>query len=141
MTAPLLTAIGAVIVALASGLFGLINSTKANRPAESNAQLAWVKQAQDEATDARKEAREAKAESAAVRAEAEATRQQLVRIRVEFDAMEEWVARVVRARDRYVAEHPEASVEDSGVFSLLRAINGGPALQGRGGAGRVAEAG
>lgn len=128
MSGPFLTAIGAVVIAALSGIFGLMNSTKANRPAESNAQLAWVKQAQDEATSAREEAREAKAESAAARAESEQTRQQQVKIRREMDAMQDWIDRVVRARDVYVAEHPTDAIEDSGVIRLMRAINGGPHL-------------
>jgi hypothetical protein len=49
-----------------------------------------------------------------------------VRIRREFNAMEDWVDRVVRARDLYVAEHPGTSVDDSGVIRILGAINGGP---------------
>lgn len=126
MSGTLLTALAALAVAVTGGTFGLVNSTRANRPAESNAQLAWVKQAQDEAMAARTEAKEAKSESSAVRAESEATRQQLVRIRREFDAMEDWVARVVRARDLYIAEHPAESAENSGVIRILRAINGGP---------------
>jgi ElaB/YqjD/DUF883 family membrane-anchored ribosome-binding protein len=126
VSGPLLTAVGAIVLASLSGMFSLMSSTKANRPAESNAQLAWVKQAQDEATAARDEAREAKTESAAARAESEQTRQQLVRIRREFDAMQDWVDRVVRARDAYVTEHPLDGIEDSGVIRLMRAINGGP---------------
>lgn len=128
MNPSLLTAIGAAVVALIGLVGGLANSTKANRPAESNAQLAWVKQAQDEATSAREEAREAKAESAAARAESEQTRQQQVKIRREMDAMQDWIDRVVRARDVYVAEHPTDAIEDSGVIRLMRAINGGPHL-------------
>lgn len=128
MSGPLWTAIGAIILATMSGVFGLVNSTRANRPAESNAQLAWVKQAQDEAMSARTEAKEAKAESSAARAESEQTRQQLVRIRREFNAMEDWVARVVRARDQYVAEHSAGALDDSGVIRILGAINGGPDL-------------
>lgn len=128
MNPSLLTAIGAAVVALIGLVGGLANSTKANRPAESNAQLAWVKQAQDEATSAREEAREAKAESAAARAESEQTRQQQVKIRREMDAMQDWIDRVVRARDVYVAEHPADAIEDSGVIRLMRAINGGPHL-------------
>jgi hypothetical protein len=124
VNASLLTAISAIVIAIIGGLFGFINSTKANRPAESIAQLAWVKQAQDEAMAARTEAKEAKSESSAARTEAEATRQQLVRIRREFNAMEDWVARVVRARDLYVAEH--TAIDDSGVIRILGAINGGP---------------
>jgi hypothetical protein len=132
VNASLVTAIGAVVVAIVGMFTGLRSSTKANRPAESNAQLAWVKQAQDEATDARAEARAAKTESAAARVESEATRQQLVKIRREFDAMEEWVARVVRARDLYLSDHAENpdEIEDSGVFRLLKAINGGPKFDG-----------
>lgn len=129
MSPSLLTAIGAVIVAVATGIFGLVNSTKANRPAESNAQLAWVKQAQDEASAARTEAREAKAESSAAHAESEQTRQQQVKIRREMDAMQDWIDRVVRARDAYVAEHPMDGIEDSGVIRLMRAINGGPHVE------------
>jgi hypothetical protein len=125
------TTIGAVVVAALSTVVGLRNGTKANAPAESNAQLAWVKQAQDEATGARQEAREAKAESAAARAESEQTRQQQVKLRREFDAMQEWVDRVVRARDVYLAEHPETTLEDSGVIRLMRAINGGPHIDPR----------
>lgn len=126
MNPTLATSIGALIIAVIGGFFGLANSTRANRPAESNAQLAWVKQAQDEAMAARTEAKEAKAESSAARAESEQTRQQLARIRREFNAMEDWVARVVRARDMYVAEH--TGVEDSGIIRILGAINGGPDL-------------
>lgn len=129
MSPGLLTLISTVLVAVASGIFGLVNATKANRPAEMNAQLAWVKQAQDEAAGARAEVREVKAETAAVRIEAEATRQQQVKLRREFDAMQEWVDRVVRARDRYVAEHPLDTLEDSGMIYLLRVINGGPAIE------------
>lgn len=129
MNASLLTAVGAILIAVVTGAFGLLNSTKANRPAESNAQLAWVKQAQDEATDARKEAREAKAESAAARSESEATRQQQVQLRRELEAMQDWVDRVIRARDAYVAEHDLASIEDSGVVRMMRAINGGPVIK------------
>ena len=129
MTGTVWAAIIAATAAVASGFFGLINSTKANRPAESNAQLAWVKQAQDEATAARTEATAARADAAAARAESDATRRQAVKLRMEFDAMEEWVARVVRARDRFVAEHPIESVEDTGVLTILRAINGGPEIK------------
>jgi uncharacterized protein (DUF3084 family) len=118
----------AAIVSLAGALVGLRNGTKANRPAESNAQLAWVKQAQDEANEARTEAKEAKAESSAARVESEQTRQQLVRIRRELDAMQDWMDRVVRAAAVYRADHPEwdGPGTDSGVIRMLRAINGGP---------------
>jgi uncharacterized protein (DUF3084 family) len=128
---PLLTAIGAVIIALVTGAFGLLNSTKANRPAEMNAQLAWVKQAQDEATEARQEARDAKAESTAARQESEATRQQQVTLRRELEAMQDWIDRVVRARDAYLADHAIETLEDSGMIRLMRAINGGPHLEPR----------
>lgn len=118
------TALGALLVALITGGFGIVASTRANKPAESNAQLAWVKQAQDEATDARTEAREAKAESAAARKESAETREQGDRLRREFSAMQDWVDRVVRARDAYLADSP--APDDSGIIRLLRAINGGP---------------
>lgn len=130
MNGTFLTALGALLVAIVGGVFGLVSSSRANRPAESNAQLAWVKQAQDEANEARREAREAKAESTAARVESESTRQQQVRLRRELDAMQDWVDRVVRARDAYVADHQDLSIEDSGVVRLLRAINGGPHLGG-----------
>lgn len=131
MNPSLLAALGAFLVAVTSGVFALINSTKANRPAEMNAQLAWVKQAQDEATGARQEAREAKAESSAARTESEQTRQQQVQLRRDFDAMQDWVDRVVRARDAYLTDHPEAEIEDSGVLRLMRVINGGPQIDPR----------
>lgn len=131
MNAPLATAIGAVIIAIVTGAFGLLNSTKANRPAEMNAQLAWVKQAQDEANEARQEARDAKAESTAARQESEATRQQQVALRRELEAMQEWIDRVVRARDTYLADHALDSIEDSGVLRIMKAINGGPHLEAR----------
>lgn len=128
MEAALTTAIGAAVVAALGAAVGLVNGTKANRPAESNAQLAWVKQAQDEATDARTEAREAKTESAAARAESAATRQQADQLRREFNAMQDWVERVIRARDAYLADHNNdiSLIQDSGAIRLLRAINGGP---------------
>jgi uncharacterized protein (DUF3084 family) len=128
VTGQWIATIGALLCALVAAGVGLRNGTKANAPAESNAQLAWVKQAQDEATDARTEAREAKTESAAARAESEQTRQQLVSMRREFDAMQDWVDRVVRARDMYIADHGGSldAMEDSGVIRLMRAINGGP---------------
>jgi hypothetical protein len=128
VTGQTLATIGAVIVSLIGAVVGLRNGTKANKPAESNAQLAWVKQAQDEATDARSEAREAKAESAAARTESEQTRQQLVKMRREFDAMQDWVDRVVRARDAYVADHggDVDALDDTAAIRLLRAVNGGP---------------
>lgn len=128
MSSSLLTALGAFLVAVLTGVFGLVNATRANRPAESNAQLAWVKQAQDEAVEARKEAREAKTEASAARADSEVTRQQQVKIRRELDAMQDWVDRVVRARDAYLAEHTEPEIDDTGMLRLLRAINGGPHL-------------
>jgi ElaB/YqjD/DUF883 family membrane-anchored ribosome-binding protein len=131
----LVAAVGALAVALTTGVVGVINSTKANQPAKMNAQLAWVKSAQDDAAAARAEAREAKVESAAARAESEQTRQQQeltrqkqVKLQREMDAMQDWVDRVVRARDAYVAEHPLDQIEDSGVIRLMRAINGGPRL-------------
>lgn len=128
MTGQWLATAGALLVSVVGAIVGLRNGTKANRPAESNAQLAWVKQAQDEATDARTEAREAKTESAAARVESEETRQQLVRIRREFDAMQDWVERVVRARDAYITDHggDVEAIGDTGAIRLLRAINGGP---------------
>lgn len=130
MSPAVLAIIIATLGALGSGTFTLLTSTRANKPAESNAQLAWVKQAQDEASAARTEAKEAKVESSAARSESEATRQQQVKIRRELDAMQDWVDRVVRARDAFVAEHPIESVDDSGVIRMLRAINGGPHLSG-----------
>lgn len=128
MNGQLLSTVGAVVVGLLGAAVGLRNGTKANAPAESNAQLAWVKQAQDEATDARTEAREAKAESAAARLESEQTRQQAVKIRREFDAMQDWVDRVVRARDAYLADHGGDidALDDTAAIRLLRAVNGGP---------------
>jgi uncharacterized protein (DUF3084 family) len=130
VTGQWIATIGALLGALFAGAVALRNGTKANAPAESNAQLAWVKQAQDEATDARTEAREAKAESAAARLESEQTRQQQVRLRREFDAMQDWVERVIRARDAYVLDHGGNldSLEDSAALRLVRAINGGPHL-------------
>lgn len=130
MSPALLTALGALAASFVAALFGYINSTKANRPAESNAQLAWVKQAQDEATAARTEAKEAKVESSAARAESEATRQQQVILRREMAAMQDWVDRVIRARDSFIADHPIESIDDSGVIRMLRAVNGGPHLAG-----------
>jgi hypothetical protein len=122
-----IAAIGTVIVASVGGVFGVINATRANRPAESSAQLAWVKAAQDDASSARAEAREAKAESAAARTEAEQTRQQAVRLRREFEAMQDWVDRVVRARDAYLNDHGGLDgLADTGAIRLMRAINGGP---------------
>lgn len=130
MTPTLFASIGALFVSIVGGVFGMVNSTKANRPAESNAQLAWVKQAQDEAMEARTEAKEAKSQASAAWAESEATRVQAVKLRREFDAMQDWVERVIRARDLFLADHQgEASIEDSGVLRLLRAINGGPRLE------------
>lgn len=126
MDSSLIAAIGALAVALITGVVGVVNSTRANQPAKMNAQLAWVKSAQDDAAAARAESREAKVESAAARTESEQTRQQSVKLRREFDAMQDWVDRVVRARDAYVAEHPLDGIEDSGVIRLLRVVNGGP---------------
>jgi uncharacterized protein HemX len=120
----LLAAIGAVVVAIVSGGFAVVSSTKANRPAESNAQLAWVRQAQEEANEARREAKEAKVESSAARSESEQTRQQLATLRRELNAMQDWVDRVLRARDSYLNDHP--NLDDSGVMRLTQAINGGP---------------
>lgn len=128
MTAQWVATLGAIVIALVGAGVGLRNGTKANAPAESNAQLAWVKQAQDEALDARTEARQAKTESAAVRLESEQTRQQVTRLRRDLNAMQDWVDGVVRARDRYMAEHPIDSIDDTGVLRLMRAINGGPSI-------------
>lgn len=129
MNPTLLTSVGAIAVALIGMVVGLRNGTKANRPAESNAQLAWVKQAQDEALAARAEAKEAKVESTAARVESEQTRQHQVKLRREMDAMQDWMDRVIRARDAYVAEHPLDGIEDSGVIRMVRAINGGPHVE------------
>lgn len=128
MTGQVMAVIGSVVGVVIAAVFGYVNSTRANRPAESNAQLAWVKQAQEEAGEARKEAKEAKAESAAARFESEQTRQQLVKIRREMDAMQDWMDRVMRAGAAYRAERP-SGVEDSGVIRILKAINGGPRFE------------
>lgn len=129
MDAALVTALGALGVALVGGSVGIINSTRANQPAKLNAQLAWVKQAQTEASEAKTEAKEAKAESAAARRESEETRVQADRLRREFVAMQDWVDRVIRARDAYIADHGGIeTLEDTGAIRLLRAINGGPQL-------------
>lgn len=131
MNASTVTAVAALLVAIIGGGFGVLNSTRANRPAESNAQLAWVKAAQDEAREAREEAKEAKLGAAAAARESDETRVQAVKLRREFDAMQDWVDRVVRARDAYMADLTEAgrSIEDSGVLRILRAINGGPRIE------------
>lgn len=129
MSGQVLAVVGSVVVSLVAAFFGFINSTRANLSADSNAQLAWVKQAQEEAGEARREAKEAKAESAAARTESEQTRQQQVRLRREMDAMQDWMDRVLRAAAVYRAEHPAGAEEDSGVIRILRAINGGPKFE------------
>jgi multidrug efflux pump subunit AcrB len=119
--------IGAAFIALLGAFVGLRNGTRANRPAESNAQLAWVKQAQEEANEARAEAKEAKVESAAARNESDQTRRQQIELRRQMDAMQEWMDRVVRAAAAYRLDNPQWDAEaDSGVIRILRAINGGP---------------
>jgi hypothetical protein len=133
MDSSLITAIGAAVVATIGGIVGVTNSSRANRPAESSAQLAWVKQAQDEANEARAEAKEAKAEAAAARAEADATYRQSVQLRRDFAALQDWVDRVVRAARAYRAdlESDGQQIEDSGVLRILNAINGGPEIDPR----------
>ena len=124
-------AIGSVLAAIMGAVVGLRNGTKANASGQSNAQLAWVKQAQEEAATARQEAREAKAESAAARVESERAWQQSVLLRRQFDAMQDWVDRVLRARDTYLAEHGDdpARMGDTPVQRVLRAVDGGPSLR------------
>ena len=126
----MITALMAAAATVTVGFITLRTSTKANRPAESNAQLAWVKQAQDEAGEARVEAKEAKAESAAARKESLETQRQSELLRREFAAMQDWVDRVVRARDAYIADHggDVGRIQDSGAIRLLNAINGGPRI-------------
>lgn len=128
MDAALSTAVGAVIVAVVGAVVGLRNGTKANQPAESNAQLAWVKQAQEEAKEARTEAKEARTEVDAVRRENSQIIREHQQMRGEFAAMRDWVDGVVRARNAYMETHPIEELDDTGQIRLLRAINGGPRM-------------
>jgi uncharacterized protein (DUF3084 family) len=133
MDSAMITAIGAAAVAVIGGVVGIINSNRANRPAEMNAQLAWVKSAQDDAASARTEAKAAKDEAAAARQEADATYRQSVALRRDFEAIQDWVDRVVRVCEAYrndmAAEGHE--IEDSGVLRIIRVVNGGPHLEPR----------
>lgn len=130
MDSSTITAIGAAAVAVIGGTVGVLNSNRANKPAEMNAQLAWVKSAQDEASAARVEAKEAKAEAAAARVELDNTYRQSVQLRREFEAIQDWVDRVVRAANAYRQDAIDKGkgVEDSGVLRILNVINGGPHL-------------
>lgn len=127
MTAIWTASIGAVILAVISGAFGIVNSTRANRPAESNAQLAWVKQAHDDAAEARTDARTARTEVNSVRLENESIRRDHDGMRRDMAAMRDWMEAVVRARNAYVASADQDKL-DTGAIRLIGAINGGPHL-------------
>jgi hypothetical protein len=128
VSAALLTAIASLLVATIAGVFGYLNSTRANRPAEMNAQLAWVRSAQDDATAAREESKAAKTEATAARQEADATWRRTVQLRRDIDGIQDWVDRVMRAADAYRADAEAGGrvVEDPGVIRLLNVLNGGP---------------
>jgi hypothetical protein len=124
------TAIGAVIVSLIGMVVGLRNGTKANKPAESNAQLAWVKQAQDEAHEAKADAKQAKVDVAAAETRMrdqdrrmDESERRLRQLDATATDLMQWIERVMRAKDLVDAQ----STNDPAIASLLRVINGGPA--------------
>jgi hypothetical protein len=130
VTAQVWATIGAIIAALVGGGVGLRNGTKANRPAESNAQLAWVKQAQDEAHEAKADAKQAKVDVAAAEtrmraqdARLDESERRLRQLDATATDLMQWIERVMRAKDLIDAQ----STNDPAVASLLRVINGGPA--------------
>lgn len=134
MNVSVTAAVGAIIVALLtsaiSGYVTLRNATKATGPANSQAQLAWVKQAQDEATQAKADAREAKLDAATAerrmreqdRRLDETERRVLHLDGVTHDLIS-WIERVIRAKDQIDPNLPN----DPATLRLIAVINGGPA--------------
>ena len=92
-----------------------------------------MKSAQDDAKEARDEARLARTDASAAHKEADDVRVQAAALRRDFDAIQDWVDRVVRAADAYRADMQAdgRAIEDSGVLRMMRAINGGPHLEPR----------
>lgn len=123
------TAIGAVFAALVSGFFAWRNSRTATGPANSQANLGWVKQAHEEAAAAKAEARQAKSDAhdAEIKMQeiqrkmAEQERQQFRLDSLTHELME-WVSRVL-TRARQV--NPNGGHDES-VRELLRVIDNGP---------------
>ena len=124
------TAGGAVVAASVSALFAWGSSRAATGPANSQANLEWVKQAHTEATEAKTEARQAKKD-------AEATEAILRKTQTRMDAQDrrlrqvdavahelmDWIRRVLIKAQAVDPSMPH----DAAVRDLLRVINGGPA--------------
>ena len=128
MTATNMVAILSPLVALVGAYFGFSNSRFANRNSQAELQQAFTKQVMEDVDRIKAEAREARDESRQAKADMGDLQRQHDVLRREMAAMQDWVDRVTRARDAYMADHPDALTEpeDSGVFRILRAINGGP---------------
>lgn len=128
MNATVITTAGSVLVALVAGFFGFRGSTGANKVRQTELQQAFTQQVMQEVDRVRQQAAAAQQDAAKAKADNEALEIRHRHLRRDMDAMQDWVDRVVRARDTYMRdlEARGSSVEDSGVIRLLRAINGGP---------------
>jgi hypothetical protein len=129
VSVPVITAVGALLVAIVGGVFGWRNSGKATMSAE---QRAWLNDALGEARQARTEI--ASAEAAARAAgktageasdRAEAAERRLRQLDASAQDLIGWIDRVMRAKDQIDAGNQQA--HDPAVARLLFVINGGPA--------------
>lgn len=130
MNSTVVTTVGSVLVAVAAGLFAYLNSRSANKNRQTELQQAFTQQVLADVERIRADAESARKNADKAREDNESLTLSHRQLRREMDAMQDWVDRVVRARDAYVAEHPLDQIEDSGVIRLMRAINGGPHIDG-----------
>lgn len=128
MNTTVVTTIGSIVVAVTAGLFAFLNSRSANKNRQVELQQAFTTQVMADVERIREDASAAREGAKQAQADNDALTISHRKLRSEMGAMQDWVERVVRARDAYVAEHPLDGIEDSGVIRLMRAINGGPRL-------------
>jgi hypothetical protein len=126
-TGPLITSIGAIIVALIAGFYGWRNSGRATQSGE---QRAWLNDALKEARQARADIAEAeesakKATKASNNAtdRADAAERKLRQLDASAQDLIDWIGRVMRSKDQI----DPLAVNDPAVARLLVIINGGPA--------------
>jgi len=123
----MVTALGAVVVAVVGGYFGWRNSGRATMSSE---QREWLREAMREARMARTESAAAE-ESAAkatkasheAKARADAAERRLRDLDASAQDLIDWIARVMQSKDQIEVQ----KIHDPAVARLLAVINGGPA--------------